>query len=260
VGSGTNGAVLALTEYNGELVAGGSFTTAGGNPANRIARWNGFFWWPMDSGMDLPVLALAVYNGELIAGGNFTLAGGLGVSFLARWDGGSWQPLGVGTSHAVTALTEYNHELIAGGEFLFADGQFVNHIVGVHVLPYIIQQPQNMLVAEGQAAHMSVVLANSDAGLFTYQWRKNGIPLADGGNISGASTDSLTINSATAADFGVYDVRITNDCGSVIGSPAALGVLPTPGGCFADLAPPGGNGVVNVDDLLAVIVSWGACP
>jgi len=27
----------------------------------------------------------------------------------------------------------------------------------------------------------------------------------------------------------------------------------------ADIAPPGGNGVVNVQDLLAVISAWGAC-
>jgi len=31
-------------------------------------------------------------------------------------------------------------------------------------------------------------------------------------------------------------------------------------GCAADIVPPGGNGVVNVDDLLAVINAWGACP
>src|SRR5258705_7721289 len=30
--------------------------------------------------------------------------------------------------------------------------------------------------------------------------------------------------------------------------------------CPADIAPPGGNGTVNVDDLLAVITSWGPCP
>ena len=30
--------------------------------------------------------------------------------------------------------------------------------------------------------------------------------------------------------------------------------------CPADIAPPDGNGVVNVDDLLLVINSWGGCP
>jgi hypothetical protein len=30
--------------------------------------------------------------------------------------------------------------------------------------------------------------------------------------------------------------------------------------CPADIAPPGGDGQVNVDDLLAVINAWGPCP
>ena len=30
--------------------------------------------------------------------------------------------------------------------------------------------------------------------------------------------------------------------------------------CAADIAPPGGDGIVNVDDLLAVINAWGPCP
>ena len=30
--------------------------------------------------------------------------------------------------------------------------------------------------------------------------------------------------------------------------------------CGPDIAPPGGNGIVNVDDLLVVINSWGPCP
>jgi hypothetical protein len=31
-------------------------------------------------------------------------------------------------------------------------------------------------------------------------------------------------------------------------------------GCAEDFVPPGGNGTVNVDDLLGVIGAWGACP
>jgi hypothetical protein len=83
--------------YNGELIAGGEFTTAGGVTANRIARWNGTTWQALGTGMSggyYPyVLALAVYNGELIAGGGFTIttAGGQVSAYWARWgcaDGG----------------------------------------------------------------------------------------------------------------------------------------------------------------------------
>lgn len=35
---------------------------------------------------------------------------------------------------------------------------------------------------------------------------------------------------------------------------------PPPQPCDADIAPPGGDGVVNVNDLLKVISEWGTCP
>jgi len=120
--------VFALTVYNGELIAGGHFTTAGGVACNRIARWNGSTWQALGSGMDDEVLALAVYNGELVAGGYFTTAGGVTCNYIARWDGGVWQPLGSGMSAehpwwvSVGALTVYNGEVIAGGRFTSAGG------------------------------------------------------------------------------------------------------------------------------------------
>jgi hypothetical protein len=40
--------------------------------------------------------------------------------------------------------------------------------------------------------------------------------------------------------------------------PAAPPAITFP--CPADIAPPGGDGAVNVNDLLAVINGWGACP
>src|SRR5690606_20541781 len=71
LGGGMNGIVFALAELpNGDLVAGGSFTMAGGNPANRIARWDGSSWQPLDVGTDGPVHALVVEpgTGALFAG------------------------------------------------------------------------------------------------------------------------------------------------------------------------------------------------
>ena len=82
--------VHALTVYNGELIAGGEFTNAGGVPANYIAKWNGISWSPLGSGTNAEVDALTVFNGELIAGGRFTNAGGVDVNFIAKWNGTSW--------------------------------------------------------------------------------------------------------------------------------------------------------------------------
>ncbi|MBM4107455.1 MAG: hypothetical protein FJ255_01360 [Phycisphaerae bacterium] len=63
---------------NGDLVAGGAFTSAGGVAARRIGRWDGDKWSPLGSGMSGSVTALAV-------GGDFTTAGGQVSAYFARY-------------------------------------------------------------------------------------------------------------------------------------------------------------------------------
>jgi len=132
IGSGFNNIVNALTFYNGELVAGGAFTSAGSVSVNRIAKWNGSVWQPFGSGMNLPVLALTVYNGELIAGGDFTTAGGISAKYIAKWNGSSWSSLGTGvnngTNNVVKSFTVYRGNLIVGGFFDRAGSATANFI------------------------------------------------------------------------------------------------------------------------------------
>jgi len=71
-------------------------------------------------------------------------------------------------------------------------------------------------------------------------------PLANGGDVSGATTATLTINPASTNDAGGYDVFVTNSCGVAISSNATVTVssLPTQytvsgGGAYCS----GGSGV-----------------
>jgi hypothetical protein len=137
LGSGMTGGedytyVYALTVYNGELIAGGWFTTAGNVNSQGIARWDGSSWHQLCGGMNYPVWALTVYNGELIVGGGFTTVGGISANNIACWDSSSWQPLGSGMDggnfSGVYALTVYNGELITGGWFTTAGGDDANSI------------------------------------------------------------------------------------------------------------------------------------
>jgi hypothetical protein len=57
--------VSALAVSGSDLYAGGNFTTAGGKPANRIAKWNGSSWSALGSGMNNLVWALAVSGSDL---------------------------------------------------------------------------------------------------------------------------------------------------------------------------------------------------
>jgi flagellar hook capping protein FlgD len=98
--------VYALAEFNGTLVAGGSFTVSGSQPVNHIAEWDGTNWNTLGSGLDGTVYALAVYNGQLVAGGSFT-------GRIAWWNGTAWQSTGVPGGFTVRVLTVCNGELYA---------------------------------------------------------------------------------------------------------------------------------------------------
>ena len=130
LGEGLNDEVLALRVYDGDLIAGGGFTTADGNVANRIARWDGSQWHAMGEGFDdRLVWALTEHDGDLIAGGEFTTADGNVVNRVARWDGTAWQPMGEGLNGAVSSFTVYDGELIVGGTFTTTgSGQTANRV------------------------------------------------------------------------------------------------------------------------------------
>jgi len=58
-------------------------------------------------------------------------------------------------------------------------------------------QPTNQTVCSGDSAGFSVIATGQG---LTYQWRKGSVNLINGGNISGATSDTLTINPATILD------------------------------------------------------------
>ena len=72
--------------------------------------------------------------------------------------------------------------------------------------PTITTQPQSQSLAVGASTTLTVV-ANGTAPL-TYQWSKNGAPLA------GATSATLALSSVTLASAGNYSVVITNAAGS----------------------------------------------
>ncbi len=87
LGDGVNDFVYALAiGPSGELFVGGFFTQAGGQPANRVAKWDGANWSPLGDGVNDFVLELAIGpSGELFVGGGFTGAGGQPANNIARF-------------------------------------------------------------------------------------------------------------------------------------------------------------------------------
>jgi subtilisin-like proprotein convertase family protein/Cu/Zn superoxide dismutase len=86
----------------------------------------------------------------------------------------------------------------------------------------ITQQPGNQHVPLSSNATFSVV-ATGD-GTLTYQWRKNGDDLTDGGHYSGVTTATLTVSGANGSDVGVYACEVNGGCGSVTSSNGTISV------------------------------------
>jgi hypothetical protein len=81
-------------------------------------------------------------------------------------------------------------------------------------------QPDPQSVAIGGTATFTV--AASGTAPLSYQWRKDSLNLTDGGHVSGALTSTLTITPAAATDTGSYDCIVSNICGPLASSAAAL--------------------------------------
>lgn len=90
--------------------------------------------------------------------------------------------------------------------------------------PGIITPPASQTKLEGQSVSFSVVAAGSTA--LSYVWNKNGVPLSNGGHISGATTATLTIANLVVGDSGQYTVTVTDSAGSVTSPAALLDVVP----------------------------------
>ncbi|MBN2506890.1 MAG: immunoglobulin domain-containing protein [Verrucomicrobia bacterium] len=90
--------------------------------------------------------------------------------------------------------------------------------------PLIASQPQDQLVAPGATTTFSVTATGTAP--MAYQWQKDGANLTDDARVSGALTETLTLNSALESDAGGYRVVVTNAYGAVTSQGAVLTVLP----------------------------------
>jgi hypothetical protein len=116
--------VEALTIYNNELYAGGSFTfSAQGNVvANNVAKWNGSTWSALGTGIpDCLGIGGASFSGvtSLCAFNNNIYAANC-VNGISMWNGSNWSTVGGSmplVGEQAFTLTIFDNKLIVGGVF-----------------------------------------------------------------------------------------------------------------------------------------------
>ncbi len=80
----------------------------------------------------------------------------------------------------------------------------------VNDAPIITTEPVNQTVCTGNTVTFNIIATGNG---LTYQWRKGNVNLVNGGNISGATSPTLTINPSTILDAAInYNVIISGTC------------------------------------------------
>ena len=139
LGSGITGVISSIAiDSSDNIYAVGQFTSAGGVPANNIAKWNPntSTWFALTSGLNDYVESIAVdSSNNVYVGGYFTTAGGVSVNNIAKWNPNTstWSALGSGIVGAFgldinsIAIDSLNNVYV-GGYFTSAGGVPVNNI------------------------------------------------------------------------------------------------------------------------------------
>ncbi|MDZ7846416.1 MAG: T9SS type A sorting domain-containing protein [Owenweeksia sp.] len=186
--TGLNGAVTAMTVYDGKLVIAGNFTDADGMPCKGLVTWNGTafdtipgtpgFRTHISGGNRINTLLQA--ENSLYVGGNFptldTDSGFASVGHIIRYTGAGWQRMLTNTTHPaaraasgpVKSLVFHEDKLYVGGDFTTVD------VNGDNI----------------QAGHLA-----------TYDW--NSTPLW-----KAVGTDGLSGNSASAEAMTLWNNRV----------------------------------------------------
>jgi hypothetical protein len=100
----------------------------------------------------------------------------------------------------------------------------VRQLSGLPLAPVIVAEPVTTAVYAGSTAQLTVAATGT---ALQYQWQSaptgtgSFSKLANGGNVSGATSAQLTITSASAANAADYRVIVSNGSGSVTSSPNA---------------------------------------
>lgn len=98
--------------------------------------------------------------------------------------------------------------------------------IGLDGFRHVGVTPASQAVAVGSDVVFSATVGG--AGPSTFQWQKGTNNLSDNGTVSGATSLSLILSGATAADSGAYSVAITGPSGTWVSPAAALAVLNPP--------------------------------
>ncbi len=236
--NGTTAALLMTTNTHCYAAVNGT------NPST----WHGNSYYTNVSGATAPSIPSSETNSIMSGAANQTGTEVVGV-FAFKWHEVILKKTGSGTgttniswyidgfriASVTNAFTPANGTNISIGYFdafgsiaatNFEFGLFSNlkveSFTGAGVAPTITSQPTSQTVTAGSTVTFSVTATSPTT--LRYQWQKDGVKLVNGGNVSGATTGTLTLTSVAAGDAAFYRCIVLNSSSYTISSTAGLTV------------------------------------
>ena len=211
MGSGVNSTpAFSGAFYNGNVLVGGLFSSAGGAPNTAgLAQWDGSSWTSIGSGIQGAPYEIVAIGSVLYVGGDIVNAGGSPANNIAAFNGSSWSSLlldyfEVGDDF-VNAIADYQGDLIVGGNYYSTNGlKEIGRMVGDTIVAMgagILGDGwvNDMVVYDGAlyvAGNFFQVAGNAASGVM--KW--------DGANWSDPFPGVYYTNQAR--DFDVYDGKL----------------------------------------------------
>ncbi len=167
------------------------------------------FWWKVSSEPGNDIVRFSVNGSEKAR-----------ISGEVDWE---WRSFGLPAGAVVLEWAYAKNGSLAVGQ----DRGWVDEVVFVSAAiptpPVIASPPTKQTIMEGLDITLTVGAIGTEP--LGYQWRFNGVDLTSDGNVSGATSPSLTINHVLAAQEGDYSVVVSNSVGSVTSPSTHLTVI-----------------------------------
>ena len=225
-------AALTLTginTYTGPtLIMGGSLTLTNSgsiNDSSALTVSNATLQFPVVSGLPTNIITgtfSTIGSGNTIKISAFTGTGVLPFQFTII----KYTTAGTGLVDNNNDLTNLSLTLPTGNGL---QGYLTNNvakssidlvITGGTLTPLIQSQPVSVVRYTNYSAQFIVTATAA----VSYQWQTNGVNINNGGNVSGATSGTLTITNINASNAGNFTVVITNSAGSVTSVVATLSI------------------------------------
>lgn len=209
VNPGAPGRTYTLTGYAG---AGAGYV--GVDPGNTVTK------------SQLAIEFLNEENSVIGGSTNDLKASGLGVANGNAF--GYAQYMVMATAPALTVTVRARASIIdafanpLGGDQAFVADAFELTSIAPPGSPVITNQPIHQTVSLGANVTFNVGVSNSQG--VSYQWQLDGTNLVNGGNISGAGSQTLTITGVSVTNVGHYRVLVSNGSGTVPSAKAAFAI------------------------------------